>query len=177
MGLFDVLESAASSIVNTAEDVVGGAVNTVEGVAGGAVNLAGDVVGGAFNLAGGVLNGVEGIVSPLLGGILGPLLGGKIPLPFSGISSAMANPAQFAGNLASASASINDGLDLSGIGKLEADANAAQQKAASSGSVQDAIAAQEASEKLNQVASLITTALSEKSNLADKIASNMRTQG
>ncbi len=116
-----------------------------------------------------------------LGGILSSLLGGSqqsSPLPFSQIASA-ANPAQFATNLSSASDSLGSGLsgtDLSGVSQLEQNANAAEAQAESSGSETDAIKAQEAAEKLNQIVSLITTALSEKASLDDKISNNLKTQ-
>ncbi len=174
MSFWSDLESVGSSIVNAGESAISGAANVVEGAAGEAVNL-----------AGGVLKTAEGIACPLLSDVMSPLqsiLGGLLgggqssPLPFSGASSLINDPAQFATNLSSASDSLGQGVDLSGVSGLEQTANQLEAKAEASGSETDAIQAQQAAEKLNQVVSLITTALSERASLDDKISNNLKTQ-
>jgi hypothetical protein len=175
MGLFDCIENAVSGVVHTAEDVVGGAVNTVEGVASGAVNLAGGVLNGALGIAGGVLNGAEGI----LGGVLGPLLGGPIPLPFSGLSSVLNNPAQLATNLSSASSSLGtgiNGINFDDIASLEQKANDAQ-AAAQSGDPVSEMKAQQALMNLQMAVQTKSQEMNIIASMEAKTVENSKVQG
>ncbi len=177
MGLFDCVENIASGIVHGAEDLVGGAVNTVEGLAGGAVNL-----------AGGVLNSAEGLLCPLLGNALGPLsglLGGVLggqssPLPFSGISSVLNNPAQFATNLSSASDSLGSGLgqvNTDNIDSLENTANQLEDDASKPGATQgQQLKAQQALMNLQLAVEQASTKMNILGEMAKKAIDNARLQ-
>ena len=178
MGLLDTLENIGSGIVNGAEDLVGGAVNTVEGIAGGAVNLAGGVLGEAGSLLSPILGGVLGP----LGGVLGGLLGGcqqSSPLPFSGLSSVLNNPAQLATNLSSASSSLSggiNGINFDDIASLEQQANAAQ-AAAQSGDPVSEMKAQQALMNLQMAVQTKSQEMNIIASMEAKTVENSKVQG